>query len=195
MSYSRFGIIVIGSSAGGIEALSAIAEGLTHPFPVPIAAVQHLSADSDTSFIDVLSGNLDLRVTEAQDKMKAEPNVMYVAPPDYHLLVDSEGIFSLSVEEKVNYSRPSIDVLFKSAALAYGRMAIGVVLTGANNDGAEGLKAIRAHGGTAVVQNPDTAYCSTMPGEAIETAGADYITELNNLAEVLIKLAGAAYAE
>ena len=134
--------IVIGGSAGAFEALSALLPGLAVDYPLPILIVVHLPPDRSSLFAELFRARCKIRVREAEDKEPIEPGVAYFAPPDYHLLVEADRRLSLSVEEPVLYSRPSIDVLFESAADAYSGGLIGVVLTGANSDGADGLKAV-----------------------------------------------------
>lgn len=159
--------VVIGASAGAIQALSEILPALPADFAVPILIVVHIPANRNNVLTPLFEQKCRMRVCEAQDKEPALGGVIYFAPPDYHLLVEAEGTLSLSGDEQVLYSRPSIDVLFESAADAYGPAVIGIILTGANRDGAKGLKAIAAAGGTALVQEPDSAYAGAMPRAAL----------------------------
>lgn len=154
--------VLIGGSAGGIEAVRALLPSLPVTLDVPVIVVLHLAADTRTSWSTVFS-TCKAPVQEAEDKELARPGVVYVAPSDYHLLVDRDGVFSLSAEEPVHHARPSIDLLFESAAWAFGARALGVLLTGANEDGAAGLAAIHDAGGLAWVQSPETAAIATMP--------------------------------
>ncbi len=188
MIKGNYKLVVMGSSAGGIEVLSEILYNVS--LTVPIVIAQHISSDTGFSFANVLNEKIAAEVKEAEDKQEFHSGVVYVAPANYHLLINADSTFSLSVEEKVNYSRPSIDVLFESVAMAYGRAAIGVILTGANSDGAQGLKKIRSFGGLAVIQDPETAYCSVMPQAAVNTAGADYIAKSGEIADLLVRLTG-----
>ena len=145
--------IVIGASAGALEALSNLLPALPSDFRLPILVVVHLPADKTSVFAELIRARCRIGVREAEDKEPIEPGVAYFAPPDYHLLVEQDKRLSLSDDEPVLFSRPSIDVLFESAADAYGDGLIGVVLTGANSDGANGLKAVVEAGGVAVVQS------------------------------------------
>lgn len=158
--------IVMGASAGALEALSAILPAFPADYPLPIFLVVHLPPDKTSVLAELLQRRCHLRVIEAEDKASIHPGHVYIAPPDYHLLVENEGYLSLSGEEEVLFSRPSIDVLFESAAEAYGNRLVGVVLSGANHDGAAGSKAIAARGGTIVVQDPERAYARAMPEAA-----------------------------
>jgi two-component system chemotaxis response regulator CheB len=180
-------LIVMGTSHGGLHALSTVIGGLPGDFPLPIAVVQHRSRDSDGIMATLLTDRSKLRVREVEDKEPIEPGWVYIAPPDYHLLVDGD-VFALSTEEPVAYSRPSIDVLFESAAEAYGDRLVGVVLTGANADGARGLKRIKEFGGYAVVQDPLTAESPPMPRAAIAAAPVDKVVPLEGIAPFLVQL-------
>jgi two-component system chemotaxis response regulator CheB len=158
---------VIGASAGALDALSAILPGLPAAYPLPVMVVVHIPPDKESVLAGVVGAKALMRAKEAEDKEQIEPGVIYFAPPDYHLLVESGGYLSLSGDEPVLFSRPSVDVLFESAADAYGAGLIGIVLSGANNDGARGLKAVMDAGGTALVQRPDQAYAPAMPEAAL----------------------------
>lgn len=159
--------VVIGASAGGVQALSQILPALPGDFPVPILVVVHVPPRRDNALVQLLDAKCALQVKEAEDKEMAIGGTVYFAPADYHLLVEAGGTLALSAEEPVNHSRPAIDVLFESAADAYGADLTGIVLTGANHDGADGLKAIGAAGGIALVEEPVTAEVSTMPAAAL----------------------------
>ena len=171
----RFEIVVIGASAGGLKALQALLETLPATFLLPIVIVQHRSADTADLLRPMLQRSSALPVSEPEDKQGILPGRVYLAPADYHLLVEP-GHFTLSLEEPVWSARPAIDVLFESAADAYGERTIGVILTGANRDGARGLAAIKRRGGLAIVQDPATATNPAMPTAA--SAGADRILSL-----------------
>ena len=149
--------VVIGASAGALEALSNLLPALPADYRLPILIVVHLPPDKTSLLAELLRARCAIRVREAEDKEPIEPGVAYFAPPDYHLLVEQDKRLSLSDDEPVLFSRPSIDVLFESAADAYGGGLIGVVLTGANSDGANGLRAVVEAGGVAVVQKPGSA--------------------------------------
>jgi two-component system, chemotaxis family, protein-glutamate methylesterase/glutaminase len=162
-----FAAVVIGGSAGGLEALSRILERLPSDFRLALAVVLHMPSTGPNILVQVLSCHTRLPVREAQDKEPAEPGTIFVAPPGYHLLVDRGPSFALSLDGPVHFSRPSIDVLFESAADEYGERLIGVLLSGANEDGASGLQAIERAGGLAVVQAPEEAQSPTMPEAAL----------------------------
>lgn len=180
-------IIVIGTSLGGLQAMETLLSGLTDQFPIPIAVVQHRQKDFHETMQELLSGHCDLTVTEAADKQAIEAGHVYLAPPDYHLLVDDDH-FSLSIDPPVSYSRPSIDVLFSSAADVYGPGVIGVLLTGANFDGARGLARVKLRGGVTVVHDPATAAAPEMPLAAIKTGQVDKILPLDDIAPFLVDL-------
>lgn len=174
-------IVVVGVSLGGLRALETVVSGLPHEFPWPLAVVQHRSQGGDDSLAVLLQNRTALRVTEACDKEPIRCGHIYLAPADYHLLVEGNH-FSLSTDERVNYSRPSIDVLFESAADAFGAGVIGVVLTGANDDGARGAACIKARGGCLIVQDPATAESPTMPKAALSAATVDHVLPLEEIA-------------
>lgn len=168
MSDTQVEAVAIGASAGALEALSAILPGLPSDFPLPILVVVHLPPDRESIMAELLQARCALDVKEAEDKEPIRGGTVYLAPPDYHLLVEDDRRLSLSGEEAVHYSRPSIDVLFESASDAYGPALVGVVLTGANNDGARGLAAVSRAGGIAIVQAPELSYSAAMPLAAID---------------------------
>lgn len=161
-----FKIVVVGTSLGGLHALQVLLPGLPKSFPLPVAIVQHRHRDSDDSLSVFLQQYCALPITEAEDKDALVPGRVYLAPPDYHLLVDV-GHLALSTEAPVKQARPSIDVLFETAADAYREKVIGVILTGASDDGSQGILQIKAQGGLAIVQEPKTAESPTMPKAAI----------------------------
>lgn len=163
---SGYRMVVVGASAGGLFALRTLVSGLPAGFDIPVAVVQHRARESEL-LCELLQECTSVPVHEVVDKLEIGPGV-YVAPPDYHLMLDEDGYFSLTTDEPVRYSRPSIDVLFESAADVYGMDAVGVVLTGANADGARGLRAIADAGGHAVVQDPATAEIRVMPQAALK---------------------------
>ncbi len=177
--------VAIGSSAGGINALKTILPQLPENFQAAIFIIQHISPSSESYMAKFLDNISAIRVKEADEKEKIMPGTAYVAPPNYHLLIEEDFTLSLSVEAKVNYSRPSIDVTFETAALAYGNQLIGIVLTGANSDGAKGLKIIKDAGGLTIVQDPGEAESSIMPLSAIDTADPHKVLKLNEIAAFL----------
>ena len=181
--------VAIGTSAGGMQALRTLLSAIPATFPMPIAIVQHIEPRSDAYLAEYLNQQSALTVKEAGDKEKLEPGTVYLAPADYHLLIEPDKSFSLSIDEKVNYCRPAIDPLFESAADAYGPTLIGIVLTGANADGAKGLKAIKDRGGRTIVQNPKTAESPSMPQAAIQAAAVDHVFDLEGIGSLLVRLA------
>jgi two-component system chemotaxis response regulator CheB len=187
----RYGLVTIGASWGGLHAIETVLAGLPSGFPTPIAIAQHRAVDSGSGALTrVLSLRSGLEVHEAEDKEPIESGRVYVAPSDYHLLVEPDG-FSLSTEEMVQYSRPSIDVLFDSAADTYSDRLVGVILTGANADGAYGLERVKRRGGVTIVQDPETAEKRAMPEAAIATGAADHVLSLDGIAPKLLELAAA----
>jgi two-component system chemotaxis response regulator CheB len=181
--------VTIGTSAGGMQALKAVLSAMPASFPLPIAIVQHIEQSADAYLAEYLNRQSALTVKEAGDKETLAPGTAYLAPAGYHLLIEPDRSFSLSVDEKVNYCRPAIDPLFESAADAYGSALIGVVLTGANADGANGLKAIKNRGGRTIVQNPKNAESPYMPQAAIQAVAVDHICDLEEIGPLLLRLA------
>jgi two-component system chemotaxis response regulator CheB len=160
--------VVIGASAGALGALSEILPALPGDYPLPIMIVVHLPPEKESLLADIMSTKCKMNVREAEDKESITAGTIYFAPPDYHLLVEKDKFLSLSNEEPVLFSRPSIDILFESAAACYGENLIGIILTGANNDGAKGLRAVSEAGGLAIVQHPALAAASAMPRAALD---------------------------
>jgi two-component system chemotaxis response regulator CheB len=195
-SGSRVRAIVIGASAGAIDALTAILPKLPADFPLPVMIVVHIPADRPSIIADLFRARCAVAVREAEDKEPIQGGTVYFAPPDYHLLVDTtvaggepgSEVLSLSSEEPVLYSRPAIDVLFETAAEVYGAEVMGVVLTGANNDGAAGSRRICAAGGQVVVQRPDQALASTMPTAALEACPQAATLTLAEIANRLLEV-------
>ncbi len=177
--------VVIGASAGAIEALGVILPALPAGFPRPVLIVVHLPAHRQSMLAELFEKSCALTVKEAEDKESILPGTIYFAPSDYHLLVEPDFTLSLSSDEPVLYSRPAIDVLFQSAADAYGDGLTGVILTGANSDGALGLRAIHAAGGTALVQDPATAQGAAMPHAALAACPGARLATLDEIAALL----------
>lgn len=175
--------IVIGGSAGGIEALKLLLPAFSPRLPLPIFVVLHVGAEARNVWA-MLFERSALPVREAEDKDVAEPGHLYIAPPNYHLLVGNGGQLQLSLDARVHFARPSIDVLFESAAWVYRDRLLGIVLSGANSDGASGLAAIARNGGQAWVQNPDTASAVLMPRSAIEAVPTALVLDLADMARV-----------
>ena len=173
-------IVVVGTSWGGLAALRTLVSGLPEDFGMAVALVQHRHRDSDHLLRQLLHERSVLEVCEVEDKMPLEPGRVYVAPPDYHTLVEP-GHFSLSTDAPVRYSRPSIDVTFLSASDSYGHRTVGVVLTGANADGSEGLRRISDRGGLALIQDPATAESSMMPTAAMRAVPRAKVMPLEDL--------------
>ena len=180
--------VVIGASAGGFEALLAILRGLPAGYPMPLVAVLHLPDHHESRLAELFGHRLSLQVREARDKEPLAPGVLYFAPSGYHLSIENDRSFSLSGEERVNFARPSIDVLFASAADAYGKSLAGILLTGANYDGAAGLAGMQVAGGLTIVQDPASAEVSTMPEAALRRMTPDLILPLADIHSVLRRL-------
>ncbi len=183
----QYELVVIGCSMGGMDALKVIFNALPKEFPLPIAVVQHRYRTSNEGLPAFLRRHTQLEVVDTTDKEWIKPGTVYLAPANYHLLVE-RGELSLSVDEAVAYSRPSIDVLFESAADSYGGAVIGVVLTGANADGARGAKRIKNRGGFVLVQDPATAESPAMPQAAIDATRVDRILPLDRIGPFLVEL-------
>lgn len=180
--------VVIGTSAGGLAALSRLVSGLSSHFPLPILVVQHVPAGTPTQLAEIFQRKTGLRVKEADEKEALRPATLYFAPPGYHLLLESDRSLSLSQDDAVHFSRPSIDVLFESAADALGPALLGILLTGANEDGAAGLAAIHHAGGLTIVQDPAEAEVDTMPRAALQRFAPDYLLPLRDIHQLLREL-------
>jgi two-component system chemotaxis response regulator CheB len=180
-------IVVIGTSYGGLSALQIVLPALGAEFPLPVVVVQHRRKDDDDGLCEFLRKRSPLPFGEPNDKEEIAPRRVYLAPRDYHLLID-RGCFALSTDSPVIHARPSIDVLFESAADAYRERAIGVVLTGASRDGARGLAKIKSAGGLVVVQEPQTAQSRAMPDAAIAATEVDRVLPLQEIAPFLREL-------
>lgn len=180
--------IVIGVSAGGMAALGRILPRLPKDFPIPVIIVQHLSPQSDNFMIRHFDRLCQIKVKEADEKEEILPGTAYFAPPNYHLLIETDFTFTLSVEERVNFSRPSIDVLFESARDAWCSQLVGIILTGASGDGSKGLKQIKDCGGLTIVQDPKEAEVSVMPESAIKITNVDKILKIDDIAAFLLTL-------
>ena len=180
--------VVIGASAGGVHALLALLSGLPTNFFLPIIAVLHLPKERSSRLAEVFQQRLAMSVREAADKQAIAPSTLYFAGSGYHLSIEVDRTFSLSCEDPVNYSRPSIDVLMESAADAYGARLAGVLLTGANVDGAAGLARIKQRGGMTVVQDPAEAQVATMPEAAIRKMKPNLILTLDGIRQLLVEL-------
>ncbi|MBV8803681.1 MAG: chemotaxis protein CheB [Sinobacteraceae bacterium] len=185
---SQIDAVVMGASAGGVEALAVLLPALPASFRPALLIVQHLPRERPSLLVDIFQRRCAVPVREAEDKEPVEPGTVYFAPPDYHMLVEKSRQIALSTDEPLNYSRPSIDVLFESAAEAYGERLLGIILTGGNDDGAEGLNAVYRAGGLTVVQQPDTAAVPLMVVSALRRGPADFVLPLNEIAALLRRL-------
>jgi two-component system chemotaxis response regulator CheB len=185
-----FDVVAIGASAGGVEALDVLLPTLPKNFPAAILIVLHLSEGSRSDLASLYAEGCAMPVHEASDKLPIVPGSIYFAPPGYHFLAESDHSCALSTEPAVNYSRPSIDVLFESVAWTYPGRALGIVLTGASTDGAAGLAAIHAAGGITWAQQPDEAKVAIMPKAAIERGVVDRVLTVRQMSANLLSLLG-----
>jgi two-component system chemotaxis response regulator CheB len=185
---TRIEALVIGASAGGIDALLRLLPGLSARPDYPVLIVVHLPDDRESRLAQLFQQHLPHPVLQAEDKAQLAPGTIYVAPPGYHLSVESDRSLSLSQEEPLHFSRPSIDILMESAADAYGANLCGVLLTGASHDGAAGLARIGKGGGLTIVQRPDDADMPTMPAAAIRARTPDHILALDKMRDLLSAL-------
>ncbi|MCS0589900.1 chemotaxis protein CheB [Massilia norwichensis] len=181
----RVEAVVIGASAGGVEALGALLPALPAGYTLPVFCILHLPGDRESRLAELFAERLPLRVKEAVDKEAIEPGTVYFAGAGYHLSVESDFTFSVSCEPPVHFARPAIDVLMESSADAYGAGLAGILLTGANHDGAAGMAAIHAAGGLTVVQDPDEAQVATMPQSAIDRFTPHLILPLARIGALL----------
>ena len=180
--------VVIGASAGGVEALLALLGGLPAGFRPAVFVVIHLPPDQPSGLAALLAQRCALPVAEALDKQPVRDGVVVIAPPNYHLLVEPTLTVALSVDDPVRFSRPAIDPLFESASIAYGPRLLALLLTGGSDDGSEGLAAVRQRGGCAWVQDPATAVASAMPAAGLALAGADAVMSIDQMVRALAGL-------
>lgn len=183
-----YDVVGIGASWGGVDALCKLVAALPKDWFVPIVIVQHLHPSSGAALERILGKLTSLAVHDVEDKDIMEVGHIYIAPANYHLLIEQDKSFSLSIDAPVNYSRPSIDVTFNCLAKVFQRRCIGLVMTGANNDGAEGIKTIKAEGGYVMVQSPESAEAPIMPEAAIATGVVDAILPPEALVPHLLQL-------
>ncbi len=183
-----FEIVALAASAGGLQALSQVLSDLPADFPAPIVVVQHLDPRHRSLMAQILSRRTPLQVRQAAEGDALESGVVYIAPPDHHLLVNPDGTLSLSHSELVHFVRPSADLLFESVAASYRERAIAVVLTGAGRDGAMGIEAVKKMGGTTIAQDEKTAEHAGMPSAAIATHKVDFVLQLDEIPSALITL-------
>ena len=186
--HRRIDAVVVGASAGGVDALMALFAGLPAHWRLPVVVVIHLPENYDSRLAEVFRPRLPFAVREAEDKAPVAAATLHFAPPGYHLSIERDRSFSLSCEPPVHFSRPSIDVLMASAADAYGPALAGLLLTGANEDGAEGLRHIHRAGGLTAVQDPAEAQMPTMPLAAIDAHTPDFVQPLRQLRTLLLQL-------
>lgn len=180
--------VVVGASYGGMDAIRSVLLNLDKNFKVPVFVVLHIGNNNIDTFLSTLNKKTGFRVCEAGEKEQIQPGNIYFAPPNYHLQVEDKLTLSLSTDAKVNFSRPSIDVLFETAAWVFKKELLGILLTGSNSDGAEGLKTIKRFGGTTIVENPETAVAKTMPSSAIALSKPDYILNLNQIPQKILEV-------
>ncbi len=178
-------VVVIGGSAGSLEVLLKILPRIVNVPDFAIVIVLHRKNSEDNTLEELIAIKTMIPVVAVEDKTPLLPGAIYVAPSDYHLLFEKDGTLSLDISEKINYSRPSIDLAFESSADAYGPSLIGILLSGANADGTAGFKAIKAFGGITVVQNPETAEMPFMPRSAVEQASPDHILDANEILDFI----------
>ncbi|MGI8836731.1 MAG: chemotaxis protein CheB [Pyrinomonadaceae bacterium] len=186
-------IVAIGTSTGGLKALQTLLSGLTADFLLPVVIVQHRGSGPENGLCEFLGSSSSLPVSEPEDKEPVLPGRVYLAPRDYHLLIENRS-FALSTDHAIAFARPSIDVLFECVADEYGDRAIGVILTGASRDGARGLAKISSQGGVTVVEKPESATSAEMPRAALVATKADWVLSLEEIAPRLEKLVSAVAA-
>lgn len=182
-------MVVIGTSAGGVQALLTLLPALPADFALPVLIVVHVPSDHDHALVPLFQRHCAMQVCEAEDKQVPEPGAIYFAPANYHLLVERDGSLALSVDDPVNHSRPSIDLLLESAADALRTRVVAILLTGANHDGAEGLRAVADAGGTVIVEDPDTARMPTMPAAGLALCPDALRLPIEAIAPYLLRLA------
>jgi len=185
---AAFDVVALAASAGGLMALSQVLSALPPDFPAAVVVVQHLDPRHRSLMADILSRRTPLKVKQAEEGDSLNPAMVYIAPPNRHLLVNPKGTLSLSQSERVHFLRPSADLLFESVAANYKERAIAVVLTGTGSDGAMGVQAIKKMGGTAIVQDEKTSEFFGMPAAAIQTGNTDFILPLDEIASALVTL-------
>lgn len=180
--------VVIGASYGGLEAIKLVLNQLPSKMKIPVFVVLHIGNNNINTFLELLNKDGKHLVKEVEEDEQIQAGTIYFAPPNYHLQVENEYSCSLSTAEKVNFSRPSIDVLFETAAWTFKNRLLGILLTGSNSDGAEGLKTIKEFGGTTIVENPETAFAKTMPLSGIKISDPDYVLNLEEIAKKIEEL-------
>ncbi len=184
MKLSSYKAIVIGGSAGTLDTLTLLFSELPENFALPILCVVHLHPSDEGELARFFNRKSEIIVKEAREKEIIESGTAYLSPPDYHLLVEPDETLSLSRDDKVSYARPSIDVLFESAAFVYLDCLLGIILSGSNHDGARGISKIKKTGGTTIAQAPETAQYPVMPQAAIDTGNVDYCLSIHEIAQI-----------
>jgi two-component system chemotaxis response regulator CheB len=177
----------MGTSAGGLQALSLLLRDLPADYPLPVLVVQHRAKDQRSLLEEVLQTKTKIRVKQADEKESLQKGHVYVAPPDYHLLVEEDRTLSLSSDEQVRFSRPSIDVLFESSAVVFKEGLVGIILTGASNDGASGIESIARYGGITIAQDPKEAEYPYMPQASIDTRKIKHVWTLEKIKSFLLE--------
>jgi two-component system chemotaxis response regulator CheB len=183
-----YDVVAIASSAGGVKGLSLVLGALPAGFPAPVLVVQHLDPRHETVIAEVLARRTAMKVKLAEHNETTVDGMVYIAPPDHHLLVNKNGVLALTETELVHFVRPSADLLFESVAAAYGDGAIAAVLTGTGSDGSMGVRAVKARGGTVIVEDPETAEFSGMPKAAVDTGAADFVLTIGEIGPVMCHL-------
>lgn len=189
-SIRQFKAVVIGVSTGGVSALKRLLGALPVDFPIPVLVTTHITPDSDDALAILLDSFCAIRVKEADEQEATTSATVYLAPANYHLLLERSGNLSLSIDPPVNFARPSVDVLFESAAEVYGPEVIGVILTGAGFDGSRGLLKIKNNGGMTIVQDPADAETDSMPRSALKLLKADHVVRLTEIPALLMRVLG-----
>lgn len=186
--FKKIEAIVIGASAGGIKALLSLLTQLPANFRIPIIVVLHMPDARESRLVEVFQHHMEIKVMPAEDKSYIAPAHVYFALPGYHLSIERDRSFSLSCEEPIHYSRPSIDILMVSAADAYGESLAGILLTGASQDGAEGMMQIHQAGGITIIQDPADAEIATMPQSALDLFTPDFMLPLSQIQQLMLRL-------
>lgn len=186
-----FEAIVIGSSAGGIKALTSLLTTLPADFPLPILITQHLHPDSDSYLASILNDKCAIAVKQADEKELILPGTAYIAPPNYHMLIEEDRTIALNIDPRVMYARPSVDVMFECAAEVYRGKLIGIILTGANSDGAAGMASVKKAGGYTIVQDPNEAEADSMPRSALRACKIDKVLPVQEIGPFVLQLVNA----
>lgn len=181
-------LVVVGVSAGGLNALKILFSSIDDLFVLPIIIVQHMHPESDDYLANYLSEFSALTFKEADEKEKIKKGTVYIAPANYHLMIDEDETLALTTDHKVNFCRPAIDILFESAVEVYGKKVIGIILTGANSDGALGMKKIKEAGGLTIIQDPQEAHVDTMPSSVKKIIEVDHSIPLKEIGKLLNKV-------